>query len=71
MLNCPPTSSCGLLTGSSAIAPFWLARADSSFSACDELDPAGLVGFGAVPRDLIAGVAGRGLAGQAPWLAQG
>src|SRR5947207_660195 len=47
-LNCPPTSSCGLLTGSSAIVPFWFCRADSSFSACDALAPAGLVGLGAV-----------------------
>src|ERR1700730_5719703 len=47
-LNCPPTSSCGLLTGSSAIGPFWFARADSSFSACDALCPARLVLLGAV-----------------------
>ena len=26
-LNCPPTSNCGLLTGSSAIVPFWFCRA--------------------------------------------
>ena len=36
------------MTGSSAIVPFWFARADSSFSACDALAPAGLVGLGAV-----------------------
>ena len=47
-LKLPPTSVCGSLTGTSAIVPFWLARADSSFSACDALDPAGLVELGAV-----------------------
>ena len=36
------------MTGSSAIVPFWLARALSSFSACDPLVPFGLVGLGAV-----------------------
>src|SRR5690348_18183683 len=46
--NWPPTSNCGLLTGSSAIVPFWFTRADSSFSACDPLDPFGLVTLGAV-----------------------
>ena len=28
--------------------PFWFCLADSSFSACDALAPAGLVGLGAV-----------------------
>src|SRR5580704_6811206 len=41
MLNCPPTRSCGSLTGSSATVPFWFCRADSSFSACAALAPAG------------------------------
>src|SRR5205823_15055643 len=47
-LKLPPTSSCGLLTGSSAIVPFWFCRALSSSIACDPLDPFGLVGLGAV-----------------------
>ena len=48
MLNCPLTSSCGSLTGSSATVPFWCCLADSSFSACDALAPFGLVVLGAV-----------------------
>ena len=36
------------MTGSSATVPFWFCRADSSFSACDALAPAGLVALGAV-----------------------